>query len=248
MRTICRLTTLALCLLWITVQAAEVIPPKPTTRIIDEAHLLSPAATQFLNQKLEALEKSDSTQIIVAIFKKQLSDAPVEDYTRRVAEAWNIGQRKTDNGAVLFLFQEDRQLYIQVGYGLEGSLPDLLCKRIIENEIIPRFKSGDFEGGMVAGVEAMLAAVRGEYKATAHDPNAPNPWILFFFFAMLIFILGRMRGSLITGGRTYGGHSRGWGSGSSSGWGDSSGGLGGGGGGFSGGGGSFGGGGAGGRW
>ena len=100
----------------------------------------------------------------MAIYPKMQSDSSVEDYTVRVAASWKVGQAEKSNGAVLFVFLADRQTYIQVGYGLEGALPDALCKRIIEDEINPRFRNGDFDGGFRAGVAALMAAAKGEYR------------------------------------------------------------------------------------
>ena len=84
----------------------------------------------------------------------------------RVAQSWRVGQKAKDNGAVLFVFMQEHKMQLQVGYGLEGAMPDALCKRIIANEITPRFKLGDYGGGLSAGVTTILAAVKGEYKGT----------------------------------------------------------------------------------
>jgi uncharacterized protein len=241
------------------VHGGEVIPPAPTKYFNDYAGAVSPATAAQLNQKLEDFERQTSSQILVAVYPKMQSDSSIEDYTVRVAQSWKVGQKAKDNGAVLFVFIQDRKMYIQVGYGLEGALPDALAKRIIENEIKPRFRNGDFNGGLIAGVNAMLAATRGEYKGTGSTvaeshrqvgigPGALLALLVLGLFA-LVFISAiarsastgavyRRRGYSSWGGWTVGGG--GWGS--SGGWG------GGGGGGFSGGGGSFGGGGAGGSW
>jgi uncharacterized protein len=163
-----------------------------------------------------------------------------------------VGQKDRNNGAVLFVFVQDHTLFIEVGYGLEGVLPDALCKRIIDEQITPRFKAGDFDGGLTAGVQSILAATKGEYKGTGstvnedhhrqiqHDVSIAKGIGIFIFF-LIIILFGRNRTG---GGYQYWG--TGWTGGSGGGFGG--GGGGGGGGGFSGGGGSFGGGGAGGRW
>lgn len=213
-----------------------------------------------LNGELAQFERDTSSQIVVAIFPRMQSDSSVEDYTVRVAQAWRVGQAERRNGAVLFVFQASRDVRIVTGYGLEGALPDALAKQIIENEIIPRFRAGDFDGGIAAGVRAMMAAVRGEYRGTgrtAADANTSGSGFGAGGFIALIIVLivlsnltrrsrrnvvyGR-RGRHIMRGGPWGGP---WGGGGFGG-----GGFGGGGGGgtFSGGGGSFGGGGAGGRW
>ena len=100
---------------------------------------------------------------MVAIFPK-LPSASLEDFTIRTAQAWRAGRQKLDNGVVLFVFVADHKLRLEVGYGLEGALPDALANRIIQDEIVPRFRANDPAGGMRAGVEAILKATRGEYK------------------------------------------------------------------------------------
>ena len=243
-----------LALVGLTVFSAEVIPPAPKLYFNDYAKVTSSDVASQLNQRLEQFERDASSQIVVAIFPKMQSDSSIEDYTVRVAQSWKVGQKGKNNGAVLFVFVQDRKMFLQVGYGLEGVLPDALCKRIIEDEIKPHFKSGDYNGGLTAGVNAILAATRGEYKGTGRTRAEPlilygNPQsktqfpgsliILIFIVVLVLFIMfsSRRRGWFYNSG----GYSSGWGGGG--GWSS-----GGGGGGFSGGGGSFGGGGAGGSW
>src|ERR1017187_2929393 len=167
--------------------AAEVIPPKPTQYFNDYAHVASSATATELNQKLEQFERDTSSQILVAVYPKMESDSSIEDYTVRVAQSWGVGQKGKDNGAVLFVFVQDHKMYIQVGYGLEGALPDALAKRIIENEIKPYFRSNDFDSGLRAGVTAILQATKGEYKGTGYTEadrlarhRTPIPWPLTF--------------------------------------------------------------------
>ena len=106
------------------VRAGEVIPPPPAGYFNDYANVVSASTAQPLDQILEQFERDTSNQIVVAIYPKMQSDSSIEDYTVRVAESWKVGQRLKNNGAVLFVFVQDRKLYIQVGYGLEGALPD----------------------------------------------------------------------------------------------------------------------------
>jgi uncharacterized protein len=234
--------------------ADEVIPPAPTQYFNDYAQVVSSATASKLNQTLEDFERQSSEQILVAVFAKMQSDSSIEDYTVRVARAWKVGQKDNNNGAVLFVFIQDHKMFLQVGYGLEGVLPDALCKRIIDEQISPRFKAGDFDGGLTAGVQSILAATKGEYKgtgATVADSRTSHgsgsPFLGFGFIVLIIIFIIFSRGSgmflpwlLLSSS----GSSRGWGGGGFS----SGGGFSGGGGGFSGGGGSFGGGGAGGSW
>lgn len=236
------------------VRAAETIPPAPQNHFNDYAGIVAPDAARKLNDELAQFERETSNQILVAIYPRMASNSSVEDYAVRVAQAWGVGGKAKSNGAVLFLFQESHDIRIVTGYGLEGALPDALCKQIVENEIIPRFRQGDFTGGVTAGVHAMLAATKGEYQGTGRTVREGNRnggrglnGIGFGVLALLIMlssIFGRRRNVLYQrGGRR--GLWLGPGGFGGGGWG---GGGGGGGGTFSGGGGSFGGGGAGGRW
>ena len=229
--------------------ADEVIPSPPAAYFNDYANVVSAGTVAQLNQTLEDFERQSSDQIVVAVFPKMQSESSIEDYTVRVARSWQAGQKGKNNGAVLFVFIQDHKMFLEVGYGLEGVLPDALCKRIIDEQITPRFKAGDFDGGLTAGVQAILAAIKGEYKGTGTTVAeqlrrlkeiAPKVFILIIF--VLIFVVFLRGGTL---GRGYSCWTIGSG-GSSGGWGG--GGFSGGGGGFSGGGGSFGGGGAGGSW
>jgi uncharacterized protein len=247
--------------------AAEVMPRPPKQYFNDYAGVVSQGTAQQLNRELEDFERQTSSQIIVAVFPKMQSDSSIEDYTVRVAQSWKVGQKGKDNGAVLFVFVNDRKMFIQTGYGLEGALPDATAKMIIENEIKPRFRDGNYDGGLKAGVAAMMAAVQGEYKGTGqttaergaqgHGGGIAALFFLFFFFLIAASMMRRQRRQ-----RGRPSSSFGWGGPFIAGWTIGSGGFGGGlgtggggwsgggfsGGGFSGGGGSFGGGGAGGNW
>jgi uncharacterized protein len=236
--------------------AKEVIPPPPKQYFNDYSHVVSPAATERLNATLENFERETSSQVVIAIFQKMESDSSIEDYTVRVAQSWKVGQKTRDNGVVLFVFIQDRQMYLQVGYGLEGALPDAICKRIIDDEIKPHFRNGDYDGGLTAGVSAILTAAKGEYKGSGGTVaervqrlTGIAPFVISVVIIVLIFIVFLRGGGYNrrNSGWTIssGGSSRGWGG---SGFSRGGGGFSGGGGGFSGGGGSFGGGGAGGRW
>ena len=233
--------------------AQEVMPPAPAAYFNDYAHVVSAGTANRLNQTLADFERQSSDQILVAVFPKLQSDSDVADYCVRVFRAWGVGQKSKNNGAVLFVFVQDHKLFLQTGYGLEGVLPDALCKRIIDEQITPRFKAGDYEGGLSAGVTAILAATKGEYQGTGQtvadghsDQGIHRGWlaILIFFFVIILMV----RAFSARGRRSWLYTGAGWAAGS--GWGGGGGWSGGGssGGGFSGGGGSSGGGGAGGSW
>ncbi len=241
---------LLFALLCSSARSAEVLPPAPAAYFNDYAGIVAPAAARQLNAELTQFERDTSNQIVVAIYPQMQSDSSVEDYTVRLAQKWAVGQKDRKNGAVLFFFQESHDIRIVTGYGLEGALPDVLCKRIVEDEIVPRFRQGDFTSGVTAGVHAMLAATKGEYHGTGRTVgdrthNQTNPVVMIIFVVlMVVFSLFRSRRNTVYG---RSGRITPW-IGTGGGWGGGFGGGGGGGGGFSGGGGSFGGGGAGGKW
>ena len=240
-------------------QASEVIPSVPAAYFNDYAGIVKPETARALNDELEQFERASSNQILVAVYPSMQSDSAIEDYTVRVAQAWGVGQKGRNNGAVLFVFVRDHKLFIPTGYGLESVLPDALCKRIIDEQISPRFRRGDYEGGLEAGVQSMIAAARGEYRGTGRTVadgsrgGSNDPLGVVFAFVLVILLVAwsfiRSRQHVVY---RSGGRSTSWGGGpwifpgGSGGW--SGGGGFGGGGGFSGGGGSFGGGGAGGSW
>jgi uncharacterized protein len=238
-------------------------PPPPTTFFSDSTGTVPAEAAARIEQRLREFEKGSSNQILVVVADRVPEGyGALEEYTNRTAQAWRVGDKSRDNGAVLFVFLADRRVRIEVGYGLEGALPDALASRIINDEITPRFREGKYGDGLMAGVDAIILATKGEYKPIAKGRGSSEKWlivavVLFFLFTGVIIPILRMIAEG-EGPRTYSGRGtstwkRGssWGSGGGfSSWGGSSrgGSSWGGGGGFSGGGGSFGGGGASGSW
>jgi uncharacterized protein len=233
-------------LLFATAAAAQSPPPVPTQYVTDTAGVLPADAVARLNAKLKAFDEQTSNQVLVAVFPK-LPSASLEDFTVRTAQAWRAGRGKLDNGVVLFVFIADRKVRLEVGYGLEGALPDITAHRIIDEQITPAFRGGDYAGGIDAGVTAIIAATKGEYKG---EPRAAagtdtggglSTWQIILIVIVLILIFrNRGRGGFVGGGFPGGGTFGGGGFTGGGGFG--------GGGGFSGGGGSFGGGGASGSW
>jgi uncharacterized protein len=241
-----------------TLQAqTENLPPKPTTYVTDQAHLLDPGTVQQLDQQLDQFERDTSNQVLVAIYPSLPVDADPDQYSIDAADSWQVGQKGKDNGAVLFIYVNDRKMFICPGRGLEGALPDAICKNIVTQVIAPAFKQQQYAQGVQAGVNAMLAATKGEYQGNGSTDNdaqdsggGPIPvWVIVLFIVLFIlaqmFIFPRFRSGpfIYTGGGWGGG-----GFGGSGGFGGGGGSFGGGGGGFTSGGGSFGGGGAGGSW
>jgi uncharacterized protein len=242
--------------------AAEVIPPKPPAYFNDYANVVSKEKARVLNEKLAQFERETSNQVLVAVFRKMQSDSSIEDYAQRIAQAWGVGQKSKSggNGVVLLVFIDDRKMSLQVGYGLEGTLPDVTAFDIRSRHINPHFKNGDYEGGLEEGIDLICKAIRGEYKGDGETAlekrrtsGASSGCGPLGFLVMLIIVLGIIRLGRRKGGYGYTGLggpfiSSGWGSGWSSGSSSSSSSSGGGFSGFSGGGGSFGGGGSSGSW
>ncbi|HTG81060.1 MAG TPA: TPM domain-containing protein [Geobacteraceae bacterium] len=164
------------------------VPPL-RAHVNDYAHMLSPGATQELEQRLAAFERSDSTQIVVLTIPT-LAGENLEEYSIKVAEAWRIGQKGIDNGAILLLARQEHKVRIEVGRGLEGKLTDLVSGRIIRGEIAPRFRTGDFDGGVAAGVAAIMAVVKGEYTAQPREmrPARRGGHPLHSLFTLAIFL------------------------------------------------------------
>lgn len=226
------------------------IPELWGTPVHDEAGVLSADYIHRLEELLRANEDSTSNQIAVLIIRT-LDGYPIEEFALQVSEKWKLGRAGKDNGVLLLVVTDDRKLRIEVGYGLEGVLPDALASSIIRNEIAPYFRRGDYEGGIQAGVVSIVRAIAGEYKADRPAARRGRDRVLILPLVValiMIALLSRLRGGG-RGGRRGGGWMAGpWllGGGMGSGW---SGGRGwSGGGGFSGGGGGFGGGGSSGSW
>lgn len=233
------------------VWAAKPLPPAPARWLTDSAGVLSPGVASAIDRRLEEFEKEQGTQILVVLERRLPPDEVLEDWTQRVAEAWGVGRSEQDDGAVLFVFVDDRALRLEVGYGLEGTLTDLESKAILDEVLIPHLRRGDWDGGVAAAADAIVAAVRGEYapsSRSARGRRRQEPIGCGFFVLLLLglalFVWLSSRAARSGGARTRGWRGGGWGGGGFRGGGFGGGGFGG----FSGGGGGFGGGGASGRW
>jgi uncharacterized protein len=140
--------------------ARAVDVPHLTGRVVDTAELLEPAAEQRIAARLEALERTTGAQVVV-LTVPTLDGNPVEDYALKVAETWKLGRKGVDDGVVFLIAREEHALRIEVGYGLESKLPDITCKRILDELVVPRFRDGDMAGGVDAGLDAIEKAIRG---------------------------------------------------------------------------------------
>ncbi len=185
-RLLSTLFLLALLCLPLPVMALEV--PSLSGRVNDYAAILSPSTVTQLEGSLKAFETDQSTQIVVLTIPS-LEGEVLEEFSIRVAEQWKVGQQGLDNGAVLLIARDERKLRIEVGYGLEGSLTDLTSGRIIRNIIVPRFKQGNFDQGVIDGVSAMMAAVQGEFSASEAPRAAQSTDDLEGFLVMLAAVV-----------------------------------------------------------
>jgi uncharacterized protein len=157
---------IVLLLGFITMPLAALDVPPLRGHVNDYANMLSPSTLHSLEYLLTEFEKNESTQIVILTIPS-LQGAVLEEFSIKVAEKWKIGQKKLDNGVIFLVSKNDRKMRIEVGYGLEGKLTDLLAGRIIDNDIKPFFKKGDYDAGISAGAHAIIRAVKGEYSAAA---------------------------------------------------------------------------------
>ena len=231
-------------------QPIDVIPPSGQW-VTDHADLLTPTEERSLTTKLRAYADTTSTQIIVVTLP-ELGGVDASQYATELGQRWGVGQGDADNGAVVLVSRDDRQVFIATGYGLEGAVPDVLAGRIVRNLMVPNFREGRFYAGIAAAADAIMQAAAGEFTVDdlpepAGGDGGDNTALIFILVILAYFVLSSIRRGGRGGGKRY---RRGsgpvviWGGGGGGGF--SGGGFGGGG--FSGGGGGFGGGGAGGSW
>ena len=173
-------------------------------RVNDLAQMLPSDRAQALEERLAAFERETGHQIAVLTIPSLQGDA-LESFSIRVAEAWKIGQKGFDNGAILLIVRDDRKLRIEVGYGLEGVLPDAIANRIISEVIVPRFRENDYAGGIEAGVNAILQVTKGEplpegaRKSTKGASRAPSLLTTLTITAILALFIGMMQRRLVGG-------------------------------------------------
>jgi uncharacterized protein len=160
----CALITIFCSVLLATPAAALDVPPL-VGQVVDQARVLPPSTVESITAQLAAHETKSSNQVAVLIVPTLDGDT-IEEFSHRVATAWKLGQKGTDNGVLLLVAIQERKVRIEVGYGLEGALTDIRSAQIIRNEIVPRFRAGDVPGGVTAGVDAILKTIEGTYQAS----------------------------------------------------------------------------------
>ncbi|WP_416047458.1 TPM domain-containing protein [Cupriavidus basilensis] len=190
---------LAIALLLPLAAFSEVAVPTLTTRVTDLTATLTPDQKDTLEQKLRAFEARKGSQVSVLIVPGTQPET-IEQYSLRVVEQWKLGRKRVDDGALLIVAKDDRNLRIEVGYGLEGILTDATSKRIISEDIVPRFKQGDFYGGIVAGIDRMLQVINGEplppAKATAGGERDPIRQYMPIVLMLTLVLGGVLRSAL----------------------------------------------------
>jgi uncharacterized protein len=206
---------LALFLCWTQAALAEVAVPQLVGRVVDQTNTLNASYIDTLNRRIHSFEQRKGSQIAILIVPTTQPET-IEQYSIRVAEAWKIGRKKIDDGALLVIAKNDHKLRIEVGYGLEGALTDVTARRIIDEVIAPRFKDGDFAGGISEGLTRMIGVIDGE-PLPAPKPEASHgqnvDWISglsdywpFILVAALMIgsflraMFGRLLGATAAGG------------------------------------------------
>lgn len=173
------------------VMAQKSIPkPVPTKLVVDNAHLLDEYDVQQLENKLVALDDSTSNQVVV-VTVNSLNDQDIQDVATATFRDWGIGNKKTNNGVLLLISTGDKKIRIEVGYGLEGAIPDVVASDIIANDLTPAFKQGNYYSGINKAVDDIAKAAVGEYKVqrTGKNGNGDSLSSLVYFFLILAFII-----------------------------------------------------------
>jgi uncharacterized protein len=199
-----------LLILWLTAltlsqPAAAQDFPALNGRVVDAANIIPPTEEAALTSKLEALERQTSRQLVVATVP-DLGGLEIEDYGVRLGRAWGIGQKEADNGAILLVAPNQRRVQVEVGYGLEAILTDAFSNRVVEEIIVPRFRAGDFPGGITAGTDALIAQLqappeaaeraaieaaqkRAETTSSRRGQQGGIPFSLIFWGMIVLFVM-----------------------------------------------------------
>jgi uncharacterized protein len=160
----------ALCTLWSVALAAPPAPPAPTAHVSDQANVLSTAIRDSLDRRLVRYQQESGHQIVVWI-GRTTGGVPIEDFAVEAFERWKIGDPELDDGLGVFVLVEDRAVRVEVGYGLEPTITDLLASRVIRGIMIPRIEQGDWNGAIVTGVEALVDTIEGTPGSLPADPG-----------------------------------------------------------------------------
>ncbi len=180
-------------------------PPRPDRYVTDRAGVMDEARRKALNERLAQFERETSNQVLVYVDRKLPADTTLEEFTNQAFRAWKVGQKDKDNGVVFFAFVDDRKMRIEVGYGLEGAIPDARAKQITSGVVVPAFRKGDYAGGIEGAADALMKAARGEYAGTGKTvaeapppPTGPPPfwiWVLPLLGAVPAYLFARRGGT-----------------------------------------------------
>src|SRR5580658_7550541 len=206
------LLTASLLIVTLAIRAQDVPPkPNPPTRVNDFAHVMTADQIDALERKLVAYNDSTTSDIVV-VTVPDIGNSTVEDYALQILRTWGVGDKKNNNGIVILADIKDHQVSIQVGYGLEGAIPDVTAKAIIDNEITPNFKGGgtdNYYRGFDQGTDALIKAAAGEYHAPEgyaqgrHGHSSGNGIGIFFIILIIIVVIIIRRGGGGSGGGGY---------------------------------------------
>ncbi len=206
--------------LFLAVPAAAQTFPELTGRVVDQAELLSPEQEAELTGKLEALEQASSRQLVVATIRS-LEDRPIEDYGYELGRHWGIGQDEANNGIILLVAPSERKVRIEVGYGLEPIVTDALSNQIIQQQILPRFRADDYPGGIIAGIDAIIAqlqappeqaeqraieAAQSQQQSRGRSQGGSIFPLVFWLIVLFFIVIPMFRSGF--GGRKYRGRRR----------------------------------------
>jgi uncharacterized protein len=179
---------------------AQDFPPKSNTIVTDYTNTLSPGDKQRLENKLVAFNDSSSTQIAVVIMKS-VGDYDINEYGQQLGRKWGVGQKGKNNGIMVLVAIDDRKMTIQTGYGVEGALPDVITQQIRVNDINPRFKTGDYYGGLDVGTDDIIKYTKGEYKAdpkkaqdAGQESRGGSAIFLIIIVIVILIVIFRNRG------------------------------------------------------
>ena len=201
---------LAALLLWGSPLFAQVPVPPLTGAVVDKTGTLRADQIRSLDAELRSFADRRGSQVAVLIVPTTRPEA-IEQYSIRVADQWKIGRKRIDDGVILVVAKDDREVRLEVGYGLEGAIPDVIAKRVIDEQIVPRFRQGDYFGGIRAGTSTIMKLIEGEKlpepaQGPASQPAFHLQWLIWVLFALVVLggavraIFGRFLGSVISGG------------------------------------------------
>ena len=172
------------------VRAEPVSQLRPSNYVNDFAHVLSAQTVAELNDICRQLDEKAHAQVAV-VTVNSLDGSDIDSYAVDLFKGWGIGSKSTNRGVLILLATKDHKYRTEVGYGLEGAIPDAIAKRITAEEIKPRFQRGDYDGGIIAGAHALMKAARGEYKNAGRDGISGGhrqPWPIYIFVAIFFLI------------------------------------------------------------